>query len=172
MIGRSGSFVCKVATFIIAPKLLAVFICKYALPSLPGRMTLSEPVVSHPQPEVNSLMSRLALPSFRMTKMWLISSPLATSPKSKLVNGSTALGAAAGAAVDCCACACEEPTAMTRLAIVTLINSFNARFIMSASQIIMLKRRCRFKVSLVLPVCAMPLSRRNARQERGAAAVL
>jgi hypothetical protein len=139
MIGRSGSFVCKVATLIIAPKLLAVFTCKYALPSLPGRMTLSEPVVSHPQPEVNSLMSRLALPSFRITKMWLISSPLATSPKSKLANGSTALGAGVGAVDGDCACAAEKPRAMTRLAVAILINSLNARFILPASQIIALE---------------------------------
>src|SRR6266571_9102627 len=56
-------------------------------------MTLSEPTTSHPQPALKSVIRSSESPSFFMTKIWLMTSPVETSPKLKLVNGVTALGA-------------------------------------------------------------------------------
>src|SRR6185503_12697035 len=66
-----------------------------------GAIFLSPRTTVHPQSALKSVIRSSALPSFLITKSWLITSPVYTSPKSKLVNGTIALGAVRASSVLC-----------------------------------------------------------------------
>src|SRR5689334_13335846 len=95
--GLAASLVKTVTPLATGPVKLTVSTTTCTVPVLPGAIVRSYLATVQPQAGLTSVISSAALPSLRISKSWVILSPLGTDPTSLIGVTATAFGCAAEA---------------------------------------------------------------------------